>query len=233
MSAGTADSTQKRAVVPANPFPRYPLHEILDRNSLPPVPSFQRGNRPRDHLWASELGSCQRAVWLNWHHPRPHDDEFEQHRGALGHAVEDIIAKKVARMLVAREVSFNTPKVTGRTDFVLFIDEKQVPLEMKSTYAFSRAMAEPRRSHQLQLLWYTQQLDAPFGLLLYYDLSNYAGNSGHWDVLRLPRDDERVNRRIEHLWYIVHQNHGGPQCEDEKPDECWDCSLAAGRAHDE
>jgi len=230
--AGAVEKPVKRvAPAPANPFPAYPLHETLEGAPLPPVPAFKRTNRPRDHLWASELGTCARAVWLNWHYPRPHDDDFSQHRGALGHAVEEVLASKLSRMLIAREVSFNESRVSGRTDFVVYLEGQQIPVELKSTYAFQRMLADPRESHVLQLLWYIQQLGVPFGLLVYFDLSNYAGNSGHWSALRIPRDDARLEIRIGQLWMAVH-SAVEPACE--SPEEkCWDCGLAEGKAHAE
>ena len=95
-----------RVEVEGRPFPLYPLHRVVPRG-------YQRKHRPRDHLYASELMACQRAVWFNWRHPQPHDASFEQHRGALGMPGETMAAKQLRKILVAEEVSFTDKKVSG------------------------------------------------------------------------------------------------------------------------
>lgn len=212
------------------PFPRVDLRAVLDRWPG----KFERGSRPRDHLWASQVGDCRRAVWTSWHRPQPHDDFFETHLGALGHAVEDMMAQVLAPITVrgGREVSFTTPKVSGRVDFVVRLhpDRAQMPLEVKSTYGFDQALAAPKFSHMYQLQWYlTQFPEAEHGVLAYVNLSNWGGNAGHWEALYIPRDDAKVAARVDVLWDDVHQAEP-PGCENlEDPRGCWDCMKAEGK----
>lgn len=211
-------------------FQEFDLVSIIKKMFGGALPRYERGNRPRDRIYASELGDCQRAVWLNWRHPRPHDEAFERGRGALGHAVEHMLAEQLAPLIVAREVSFTNDIISGRADFFLRLPTgEQIPLELKSTYGFQRAMAEPKPSHVLQLQYYAMASDAPFGLLAYLDLSNYGGNSGVWKTLRIPRNDEGVMKRAKYLRKLV--EHGvEPTCEHAgDPDGCWDCDRAEGK----
>lgn len=210
------------------PFPTYPLEDHLKKIS---PGEFDRGNRPRDRLWASEIGSCARAVWYNWHHPRPHDENFSQHRGALGHAVEWMLEQKLAPILVAKEVSFTNTHASGRADFVVRLTPKdeQIPVEIKSTYGFDWAVRAPKRAHVLQLQYYLSAMPkAPFGLLVYVNLANYGGKSGHFTALWIPRDDVGVKSRIEYLRSIVDKPEP-PACENlDDPKGCWDCGLVEG-----
>src|SRR5208282_5100470 len=100
-------------------FKTIPLLRMADRKKVKP---FERGDRPRDHLYASQLGSCARAVWFNWRFPnvRP-DDNFSETRGALGHWIENGVAEQLNGMLVAREVSFYDEKnhISGRADYIV------------------------------------------------------------------------------------------------------------------
>ncbi len=216
-------------------FARFPLDEILAKVD---VGSYRRGNRPRDRLWASQLGGCPRAVWHSWQHPRPHDEEFEQHRGALGHAVEDMMFNgPFKRVAIAREVTFTNHRVSGRADgFLRFErDEHQVPVELKSTYGFDWALAEPHKAHVAQALWYAQQDDSPYAILCYVNLSNYNDLAGHWGALRLERADEWLDALTEKLWAAVHSAEE-PPCRDPglnartKKLACFDCSLLAKEA---
>ena len=209
---------------PSNPFPVFDLDGMLALPAATPKP-FQRKNRPRDHLYASELGSCARAVWNNWRHPRPHDLNFEQHRGALGHAGEDMMAHVLRRVLVDREVTLTTPKVSGRVDFVLEFNGEQVPAELKTTYGMDWAMADPKLAHILQCLWYVEQMQAPYGVLIYLNLSNYGDKSGHWGALRLTDHRGLLAPRIERMWNAVHDENA-PDCEHvNDKNGCFDCGL--------
>jgi hypothetical protein len=215
------------------PFPLYPLGELLDKLSMG---TYERGNRPRNRLWASEIGGCARAVWFNWYHPKPHDDEFSQHKGLLGHIIEDGYANYIIRpILVAREVTFTNDRASGRADFVVRLEHggPQIPIELKSTNAASWSVSEPKRSHVLQLQWYLLQMpEAPFGLLQYYELANYKQMQGHWReyVLYIPRDDEAVKSRIDYLLSLI-ANPDPPECEGlADKDGCWDCKHSAENA---
>ena len=213
------------------PFPQIDLkgyvHDLEMRLfGISPL-RFERGHRPRDALWASQLGACPRAVFLGWHNPQPHDIEFDQHRGALGHAVEDLRAGQLARILVAREVTFRTELISGRADFVVRIDGKQLPLEMKSTYGLDLSVSSPKPSHVLQVQFYISQMpEAPYGILEYYNLANYGGKSGHYVDLVIPRDDTRVRSVAENLMQMI-KSGIEPPCE--SPGDCWDCDRADGK----
>lgn len=218
-------STARGGASHPNPFRTFDLRTLIDTKlkKIGAWPKkFVRIDRPRDRIYASDLGKCPRAVWLGWRHPRPHDDEFERKRGALGHAVEDMIAKVQDVLIVAREVSFVDERVSGRADFVLRIDNEQVPEEVKSTYAFDRFLADPPRTNVLQAAWYAMQLGAPFALLTYVNLANYGGNSGDWNSLVIPRMDDELKREAEMLWQVVHTDKM-PLCGN--PKDCFDCSL--------
>lgn len=209
-------------------YERFPLEELVAERD---VGSFERVNRPRDRLWASELGYCARAAWRSWHNPKPHDLGFTNGRGALGKGVEEIIAVKLRCVIAAREVSFTSEHTSGRADFVLRLERggPQIPCEVKSTYAYDRFLAEPMESHLLQLRYYLREMpepDAPFGLLLYYNLSNYKGGSGKWACLRISRDDAAVSAREARLWAIVH-SETEPACDAPDPTDCFPCSLVA------
>jgi hypothetical protein len=226
----TAETNVADWKIPDGFFPRFPLDEKL---AALDVGTYERGNRPRDRLWASQLGGCPRAVWHSWQHPRPHDDEFENHRGALGHAVEDMVFERLLkRITIAREVSFTNHKVSGRVDGFIRFDreEHQVPVEVKSTYAFDWSITAPHKDHVAQALWYAQQDDSPFAILLYVDLSNYNNHSGHWGALRLPRADAWVDALTENLWAVVHAN-AEPVCREPGINpktgklKCFGCSL--------
>lgn len=211
------------------PWPKFDLKTVMAARDSG---DFDRGDRPRDHLYASELGYCARAVWMGWHNPQPFDKEFTEGRGALGHAIEELMVEKLGMaksggLIVAREVSFRDEKVSGRADFFLRLKKgtPQFPLELKTTAAFDQFMDTPPNSHLLQLRWYlTQAPDAPFGLLTYYNLSSWGGGLGKWDTLRVERDDEAVEKRVSYLWRIVHQDRE-PACEAEDPTDCWDCKI--------
>jgi hypothetical protein len=214
---------------PPQPFHLIPLKRIADRRrSLP----FARGNRPRDHIYASQLGDCARAVWFNWHYPelRP-DDNFSETRGALGHAVEGLVAKQLGALLVAEEVSFYAEEahVSGRVDFVIRLKPKgpMIPVELKTTYAYDKFINSPLPSHLLQLRYYLTQIpEAPYGILIYYCLSNWGDKAGQWAALVIPRDDKSVWSRAEALWRIVLRKDS-PACEHEGEKEpCWGCSKS-------
>ena len=208
------------------PFPKFDLAALLEERDMG---GFVRGVRPRDHLYASELGYCPRAVWLGFKKPRPDDKEFREGRGALGHAVEDLVYKKLNGFAVEREVSFRDERVSGRVDFVMRFSKRgpQIPLEVKSTYAYSRFVGDPMWAHLLQVGWYlTQMPEAPYGLLLYYSLE--YSTSAQWTVLKIPRDDEAVKERVDALWKVVHSDKE-PPCREGKPEDCFDCSNHAGK----
>jgi hypothetical protein len=215
---------------PPQPFHSLPLKRIADRRKALP---FQRGNRPRDHIYASQLGACARAVWFDWYYPglRP-DDDFNETRGALGHAVESLIAKQLGPLLVAEEVSFYAEEahVSGRVDFVVRLKPTgpMIPVELKTTYAYDKFLRAPLPSHLLQLRYYLTQIpEAPFGILVYYNLSAWGGKSGHWTALVIPRDDGSVWARARFLWKIVHERDS-PACDHEgEPEPCWGCSRSA------
>ena len=220
--------TQQKIEEERVPFPRFPLQETLAELDI--AGTYVRANRPRDHIWASSLGACRKSVWTEWNHPRPHDDDFEQHRGALGHAVEDNMAAKLKRVIVAREVSFTTPLISGRADFVVRLERggPMIPVECKSTTAFDWSMKDPKRAHVLQTQFYVSQTDAPFGILLYYNLANWGGQMGHWGTLYVPRDDAGLQSRAELLWADVHGTDA-PACENPgEKNGCWDCNRAEG-----
>jgi CRISPR/Cas system-associated exonuclease Cas4 (RecB family) len=224
-----ARNTDKLERLP-NPFQIIPLEKHLESLDMGP---FDRGERPRDHLYASELGYCPRAVWLGFKHPKPIDKEFSETRGALGHAIEELMAVKLARILVAREVTFRDERVSGRVDFVVRLKkgDPQIPVELKTTYAYTRFCANPEMSHLLQLGWYlTQMPEAPFGILIYYAL-DYP-NSAHWTAIEIPHDDRFVEERVKRLWKIAHALEE-PACEN--PGEnargerrCFSCSTHEG-----
>jgi hypothetical protein len=211
-------------------FKRYPLREIAKRRGVLP---FERGDRPRDHIYASELGACARAVWYNWHFPdmRP-DDDFSEFRGALGHGIEEVVAKQIASVVVSREVSFydEVAHISGRVDFVIRVthDGEMIPVELKTTKAYGRFLEEPLDSHLLQLRYYlTQMPKAPFGLLVYYSLEGWGDTMGHWEALQIPRDDPSVFERAKHLHRLIAEARP-PACEKmNEEDGCWDCSHSA------
>lgn len=206
--------------------PKFPLRTIAKRRGVLP---FERGERPRDHIWASELGKCARAVWFEWNYPTVWDARFSETRGALGHAVEQVIASHIRPVIVAEEVSFTSDLVSGRVDFVIRTKHAgpMIPVEVKSTYAFTKFLSAPLRSHVLQLQYYLSQIpEAPFGLLVYYNLSNWGGGSGEWEAIRIEREDEAMWKRAEQLWYMVRRK-APPKCENEGADEdCFDCSVS-------
>jgi hypothetical protein len=216
-----------------NPFPIFPLRATVD-SILGGPRRFVRANRPRDRLYASELGNCQRAVWRNWRFPRPHDEKFERGRGALGHAVEEMLASEFSPVLVAREVSFTNQRVSGRADFFIrlppsdeFPQGVQVPVELKSTYALDMAVKDPKRAHVLQLRYYMEASDAPFGFLIYINLGNWGGRSGEYVALKVDRNDHMLESFVNKLWRVVHRD-AEPRCENEDdPKGCFDCSVAA------
>jgi CRISPR/Cas system-associated exonuclease Cas4 (RecB family) len=220
---------RESAKADSQPFPKFPLQDViagLMGGVFPP--RFVRANRPRDRIYASELGSCRRAVWRNWRNPKPHDVAFERGRGALGHAVEDLIAKHLAPIIVAREVSFTNDIVSGRADFFIRLPTgEQVPVEVKSTYGFDLAIKDPKPSHFLQLSYYSMSADSPFGLLIYVNLSNWGGQSGEWVALKVPRMDREVETRARYLRMLV-QTPNEPECEN--PDDCWDCEHTNGES---
>lgn len=202
-----------------------PLQQMLDERG---PGEFQRGSRPRDHLYASELGHCPRSVWLEWHHPRPRDETFSRGRGALGHAVEHLMKENLRPFLVADEVTFRDEMVSGRADFFLRLGKgyPQFPAELKTTLAYDRFCSEPMREHVLQLQWYlSQEPSAPYGVLIYYNLSGWGGKMGEWKALVIPRDDTGVSAVAKKLWAIVHQSKE-PECEE--PGKCFWCDIAAG-----
>ena len=214
--------------VPPNLFPIFPLDYILQEKSMG---TFDRGARPRDHLYASELGYCPRAVWMGFKSPKPMDEHFTATRGALGHAIEALMAEKLNGLVVAKEVSFRDDFVSGRVDFVIRMERGgvQIPVELKTTYAYEKFVKSPELSHLLQIGWYlTQMPDAPFGLLVYYALQNksYDGSkrdiSGEWTALQIPRDDKTVTARVATLWEVVHQPKQ-PKCE--SPGDCFSCMI--------
>jgi len=214
-------------------FKTIPLLRMADRKKVKP---FERGDRPRDHLYASQLGSCARAVWFNWRFPnvRP-DDNFSETRGALGHWIENGVAEQLNGMLVAREVSFYDEKnhISGRADYIVRLthDGPMIPVELKTTAAYDRFLDDPMGSHLLQLRYYLTQIpEAPFGLLVYYSLSSWGGKMGEWTALVIPRDDESVTNRSRFLWKIVHSDDA-PLCEHESDKGgCFDCSHGAEEA---
>lgn len=210
----------------------FALRELLE-DKLRSIGAYPRRflreqDRARDRLYASELGHCARAVWLGWRNPQPHDEHFDENRGALGHAVEEMHAERVAPITAGREVSYTNHQVSGRVDFALRIDGEQIPEEVKSTYAQSRALNEPSYEHVLQLAYYMKSMEAPYGLLTYINLANYNGGSGEEASLRVPWTPalaKLLQDRIEYLWALVHQDVE-PQCEDEDPSECFWCKKA-------
>ena len=214
------------------PFPMFPLRATVDAVLRGPR-RFVRKNRPRDRLYASELGQCQRAVWRNWRYPRPHDEKFERGRGALGHAAEVMLASELAPCLVAQEVSFTNTRVSGRADFFLRLPPSreypegiQVPVELKSTYGLDLAVNDPKRSHVLQLRFYMEAADSPFGLLVYISLGNWGGQSGEYVALKVDRNDQMLESFVDKLWRVVHRNRE-PACENaDDPRGCFDCSVA-------
>lgn len=215
----------KNRTTPFPTFPRFELQALIE-DSLRAIhvfpKKFVRVNRPRDHIYASELGGCARAVWHGWQHPRPHDEEFSLGRGALGHAVEEILAEQLQPHVVAREISFVNTKVSGRVDFALHINDEQIPLELKSTYGFDLALSNPYPSNVFQVAWYAMQMDAPYALLCYYNLANWGGKVGMWETLKIPRMDDLVKIETERLWEVVHREEE-PACE--HPDDCFFCGL--------
>ena len=218
--------------VPA-PYDRFDLAPILAERG---PGAFDREGRERDHIYASELGDCIRAAWFAFREPYRSDDDFSAHRGALGHAVEDLMAEKLAPIIVrgadgreGREVSFHTDRVSGRVDFVVRFrpDRPQLPIELKTTYAFDKSLALPYKSHVAQLQWYLSQMGhSPYGLLMYYNLSNWGNRAGYWECLKIPRDDEGIARRIDKMWKALHQPVE-PSCEFPEEDGglCFKCGL--------
>jgi len=205
-------------------FPSFPLRRLAHRRAVLP---FERGARPRDHIYASELGKCPRAVWFNWHYPDARDGDFSEKRGALGHAVEEAFARQIAALTVSREVSFYDEEhhLSGRVDFVVRLSHAgpMIPVELKSTYAYSRFVADPMEPHLMQLRYYlTQMPEAPFGLLVYYNLSNWGGAAGEWTSLRIDRRDRAVHGEANSLWEVVHRARP-PDCEEK---DCFDCSVS-------
>lgn len=207
-------------------YERFDLEGYID--TIDVAGKFERGNRPRDRIYASELGWCARAMWRSWHHPRPHDDLFSNNRGRLGHAAEVAMKEILRPVLVADEVSFTSDKVSGRVDFVIRMEKggPQIPVELKTTYAFDRSMVEPFESNVLQLQFYlTQMPDAPFGFLCYMNLANYGGGSGIRGYLKVPRDDASVGAKVERLWSIVHDCKEEPACDADNPNDCFPCKI--------
>lgn len=198
------------------------LQSVIDRASVGKY--ARKSTRVRDRLYASELGSCARAVWSNWRHPRPHDEEFERGRGMLGHAGEWVMGEHLRPILLGSEVTFTNHRVSGRADFFVRIGTEQIPVEVKTTYALSWAVAESRASHVLQAAFYAMSDDAPYAILVYLNLGNYGGGSGKWVALRVPRMDAVLNARVNALWDAVH-SETPPDCE--HPGDCWDCGLVA------
>lgn len=216
-------------------FERFPLRRIADSKNVKP---FERGTRPRDHIYASELGACARAVWFKFHYPTEFDKTYSERRGAVGHAIENLHAEQVKGLLVAREVSFydEVMHVSGRVDFVLRTthDGPMIPEELKTTIAFDHSMCEPFSANVYQLLYYISQIpEAPYGLLTYFNLASWKddeGNSrmGEWETLLVPRDDEEVKRRAAYLWKVVHKEEP-PNCEyvpRPKYPDCFECSVS-------
>lgn len=201
----------------------FNLQKVITKQS---IGTYRRkSSRPRDRIYASELGSCARAVWHNWRHPRPHDERFERGRGMLGHAAEWAMKHHLRPILLGQEVTFTNTRVSGRADFFVRVGKHQVPLEVKSTYAMGLSLDKPKPSHILQAAYYAMADDAPFALLVYFNLANYGGNSGEWVALRIPRLDSTIEARTNYLWRLVH-SEVEPDCEhaDDKGG-CWDCSL--------
>ena len=215
----------KERVSPFPTFSRFDLQALIEEKLklIGVFPKkFIRTDRPRDRLYASELGGCARSVWHSWRHPRPHDDSFDKGRGALGHAAEEMLAPQLEPLTVAREVSFTNTKVSGRVDFVLHVDGEQIPLELKSTFGFDLALAKPYPSNVYQACWYAQQMRAPYALLCYLNLGNWGGKTGMWATLKIPRMDKELEVETERLWEVVHQDVE-PSCEN--PGDCFLCGL--------
>jgi hypothetical protein len=206
-------------------YPAYPLADLLrDR-----TPTAEWTPRPRDRLWASELGSCDRAAWFGWNRPREPDSRFAETRGQLGHWVEDGLARVLAPITVGREVCLRDDYVSGRVDYLVRLapGEAPVPVELKTTYA-SRLVSSPMPAHVLQLRFYLSCLpDAGFGLLLYYRL-DYKG-AGSWAALQVERDDAAVRARVSELWAVVH-SADPPPCRE--PGACFFCRDDRGGARD-
>ncbi len=213
---------------PRPPIEVMPLQDMIDERG---TGEFERGARPRDRLYASELGHCQRSVWLEWHHPKPRDEAFSRGRGWLGHCVEHGVKEWIRPFFVADEVSLRDDRVSGRVDFFLRFHKgyPQIPMELKTTLAFDKFCSEPMLEHLLQLRWYLQQQpDSPYGLLCYVNLSGWGGRMGEKKVLVIPRDDAQVKARVDHLWKVVHHDEE-PECEEpEGQAKCFWCSIAKG-----
>jgi hypothetical protein len=217
-------------------FERFPLRHVAEKHSVKP---FERGDRPRDHVYASELAGCVRATWWNWHYPndRP-DDDFGETRGALGHGIEEVVAKQIAPLIVAREVSYYDEKmhISGRVDYVVrtSIDGPMLPAELKSTKAYDKFLEEPMEEHIMQLRYYLSQMPgAPFGLLIYYSLQGWPSHTtgkdtmGCWEALEVSRDDEAVRKRVAYVYNLVNRKDP-PPCEHlNDKDGCWGCSHSA------
>lgn len=227
----TADENVDGWELPADPFMRFDLDAAVERIG---IGKFERGDRPRDRVWASQLGGCPRAAWWLWRHPKPHDDEFSDKRGAIGHAIEDVVFEVWLRpFTIAREVSFTNHKVSGRADGFCRFEPNgpQVPVEVKSTYAFDWALSLPHKAHVAQALWYAQQADSPYALLLYVNLSNWNNGSGNRAALILPRADAWIDALTEKMWRIVHED-SAPPCEKPGVDtrthklNCFECSIS-------
>jgi hypothetical protein len=218
---------------PTVKFKTIPLLSLATRKRVKP---FERGDRPRDHIYASQLGSCARAVWFSWKFPneRP-DDNFTETRGALGHAVEGLVAEQLNGLIAAQEVSYydETNHISGRADYIIRMshDGPMIPVELKTTLAYDRFLDSPMASHLLQLRYYLTQIpEAPYGILIYYNLSGWGGKMGEWTALEIPRDDESVTKRAAYLWELVHAE-SPPTCEHEGEKEpCFDCSHSAETA---
>lgn len=227
-----------------SPFLRIPLLKIGQRSKARP---FDRGARPRDHLYASDLGKCPRAVWLTWRFGHKRDPYFEDYLGPYGHALEDLIADQLGGLVCAREVSFRDERVSGRADFFLRLRHRgtQIPAELKSTAAFERFVSEPLPTHVFQLRWYlAQEPRAKFGVLIYLSSQYKAWKDdalgewkrgdrilSRWVALKIPRDDEAVTREVGYLWHVVHQPNE-PACSyvpQRAGDECFDCANARER----
>ena len=200
--------------------------EVVDLRAVADAASVGRyarkTNRPRDRLYASELGSCARAVWFNWRHPKPHDEEFERGRGMLGHAGEWVMKRHLRPILLGEEVTFTNHRVSGRADFFVRIGLEQIPVEVKTTYALDLSVARPYPSHVLQAAFYAMADDDPYAVLVYLNLGNYGGGSGKWVALKVPRMDAVLNARIDYLWEVVHSDEE-PACEN--PGDCFACGL--------
>lgn len=214
-----------------NTIRQIPLRNLAKRRGVVP---FERGPRPRDHIYASELGKCARAVWFDWHYPEVRDNAFSETRGALGHAIEEVMARQLSPLVVAREVSFYDEKhhLSGRSDFVVRMKHHSpmLPLEVKSTYAYDRFRNEPLPGHVLQLRYYLSQIpEAPFGVLVYYCLSNWGGHAGEWTALAVPPDTKAVVHEAARLWDAVHQDLPPPCERAQEKDGCFDCSISAER----